>query len=65
MSEWMMGGSGLVLGLVAGIELSRVLWQREVQSLEVQLRRATDELARGRPAPVRLHVVDDEPGGAA
>jgi len=64
MSEWMMGGSGLILGLLAGIELSRVLWQREILALEIQLRRATEELARERPAPVRLRVVEDEPGGA-
>lgn len=64
MTEWMIGGSGLILGFLAGLELSRILWQREVQALEVQLRRANDELTRHQ-RPVRLRVVEDEPGGAA
>lgn len=69
MTEWMIGGTGVIVGLVAGLELSRVLWQREVEALTTQLRRATEDLNRKqRPVPLRVVVqetTDDGSGDAA
>lgn len=57
------GLSGVILGFVIGLEASRLMWQREIDALQTQLRKATEELAQQRQP--RLRILPREPEDAA